>query len=357
MRKRAWLALGLVGVLVLLLAGCGQRITAEEIVTHMQDTVASTQDAHAVVHASVNAQGIEISATAEIWEKLPNSLRAEVLETSRAEFDGTVLVSDGQQAWYYNPAKNTVLVGPMDEIETPLPQQMIGEMQDMIQAVLDASEVELAGEEVLAGYEAYKLVLTPKEDEEGPGATLFPGNGTATLWVDKEQWIVLKATYEAGSFGQGSLEVESFELNPGLPDSLFVFDVPEGATVIDVESQEPVPLTLEEARAQAEFPLLVPAYVPEGVTLVEVFRVGGSMILRYDHSPEIAFTLVQGPELTGPPPLGESQQLTVRGQEATVVQDEAGGNTFLYWTEDGVTITIAGHLPLAEAIQVAESLQ
>ncbi len=357
MRKTVWFALSLLAVLVLLLAGCGQRITAEEIVAHVQETVSNTQDAHAVVRASVDAQSIEMSATAEIWEKSPNSLRAQVLETSRAEFDGAVLVTDGQQAWYYNPSQNTVLVGPVDEIETPLPQAMIGEMQDMIQAVLDASEVDLVGEEAVAGQDAYKLILTPKSVDEGQGPTLFPGNGTATLWVDKERWIVLKAVYEAGSFGQGTMEVQSFELNPGLPDGLFTFDVPEGATVVEVESQEPVPLTLEEARAQAEFALLVPAYVPEGTTLVEVFRVGSSIILRYDHSPEIAFTLVQGPELTGPPPLGESQGLAIRGQDATLVRDDAGGNTFLYWTEGGVTITLAGHVPLQEAVLVAESLQ
>jgi outer membrane lipoprotein-sorting protein len=357
MKKGTWLAVGLLAALALLLAGCGQRITAEEIVAHVQETVANTQDAHAVVSASVNAQGIEMSATAEVWEKSPSKLRAEVLDSSQAEYDGTVLVTDGRQAWYYNPAQNTVMAGPVDEVETPLPQQMIGEMQDLIQAVLDASNVELAGEETVAGHEAYKLILTPKEGEGDEEATIFPGNGTATLWVDKEQWFVLKATYEAGSFGQGSMEVQSFELNPGLSDDLFTFDVPEGATVVDVESQQPVPLTLEEARAQAEFPLLVPAYVPGRATLVEVFKTGGSIILRYDHSPDVSFALVQGPDPSAPPVGGDAQQLTIRGQAATAVTDETGGNTFLYWIEDGLFFTIAGHLPLDEAIQVAESLQ
>lgn len=357
MKRKMWLALSLLAVLALLLAGCGQRITAEEIVSRMQETVANTEDAHAVVSGSVNAQGIEMSATAEIWEKSPNKLHAELLETSQAEYDGAVLVTDGQQAWYYNPSENTVLVGPVDEIETPLPQQMITELQDMIQVVLDASDVELAGEETVAGRQAYKLILTPKEDGEGQEAAILPGDGTATLWVDKEQWFVLKATYEAGSLGQGSMEVQSFELNPGLPDDLFTFDVPEGVTIVDVEARQPVPLTLDEARAQAGFPLLVPTYEPRGTTLVEVFKMGDSMILRYDHSPEASFTIVQGPDLAGPPPAGNSQNLTLRGQTGAAVVDEEGGNTFLYWLEEGVFITIGGHLPLEEAIRVAESLQ
>jgi outer membrane lipoprotein-sorting protein len=357
MRNNRLTVLILLVALVLPLAGCGQRITAEEIVDHVQETVANTQDAHAVVSASLNAQGIEMSATAEVWEQSPNKLRAVVLETSQAEFEDTVLVTDGQQAWYYEPSQNRVLVGPVEEIETPLPQQLIGEMQELVQVVLDASEVELAGEETVAGKEAYKLILTPKEGDDSQEAMVFPGNGTATLWVDQEQWFVLKATYEAASFGQGSLEVQSFELNPGLPDELFTFDPPEGATVVDVQSKQPMALTLEEARANAEFPLLVPTYVPQGATLVEVFEVGGSIILRYDHSPVVSFTVVQGPEPLGPSSGGQAQSVTVRGQDATAVIDEAGGNTFLYWLENGVMMAVGGHLTLDDAILVAESLQ
>ena len=45
------------------------------------------------------------------------------------------------------------------------------------------------------------------------------------------------------------------------------------------------------------------------------------------------------------------------GAGITVITDEAGGNTFLYWTEDGVTVTVAGHITFDEALQVAESLR
>lgn len=354
MRQRVWLLSGLVLVLCLALVGCGPPITAEEIVAKMQETVDTTQDGHAVVAGSLNAQGMEISAVAEIWEKSPNKVRAKVLEASQPDLVGTILVSDGQQGWYYQPARNVVMVGAAGEIETPLPQEMLTELQGVIQEVLDISNVELDGEETVAGRQAYKLTLSPVEDAE---QTLFPGDGSATLWVDKDQWIVLKAVYEGGTFGQGTMEVRSFELNPGLSDDLFTFEVPEGATVIDLEAQEPVPVTLDEARDRATFPLLVPEYVPAGTTLIEVFQVGDSFVLRYDHSPQVSFTIIQGSELAGPPPLGASQDVTVRGLDATVVTDAAGGNTFLYWTEDGVTVTVAGHISLDEALQVAESLK
>jgi len=55
--------------------------------------------------------------------------------------------------------------------------------------------------------------------------------------------------------------------------------------------------------------------------------------------------------------LGESKVMTVRGQEATGIVDEAGGNTILFWTEDGTAMALAGRISLEEATKVAESLQ
>jgi outer membrane lipoprotein-sorting protein len=366
MKGKLWFGFTLLALLSLVLAGCGQRLTAEEIVAKMQETVENTQDAHAVVAAEANIQGIELSATAEVWEKAPGMVRAEVLEASEPSLQGSVLVVDGQQTWYYEPSSNRVLVGPTGQIETPLPQELIAGLQEVVQQVLDATDVALEREEEVAGRMAYVLTASPKEES---GQELFPGNGTATLWVDKEQWIVLQATYEAGAFGSGTLQVRSFELNPGIDEGFFAFEVPEGATVVDMTANEPTPVTLDEARARAGFTLLVPDYVPAGATLVEVFLLDdgseatpgaqdwASVVLRYNHSAEVSFAVVQGPELASPPPLGQTQDLTVRGQPATAITDAQSGSTFLYWSEGGVTITIGGHIGLDEALKVAESLE
>ena len=354
MRTKKWMALSLLLALAVVLAGCGRQITAEEIIAKMQETVDSTQDAHALVIAEVNAQGIELSVKAELWEQMPDKLRAEVLEASQPSLVGTTLVHDGANGWFYEPARNLVTVGAVEELDTPLPQEVLAGLQVIIQEVLNAADVELVGEETIAGREAYKLEASPKEDST---VQLFPGNGTATVWVDKEQWIVLKATYVAGAFGQGTLEVQSFELNPGLPAALFAFEAPEDATVVYAEAQEPVSMTLDEARAQASFPLLVPSYVPSGATLIEVLKSDQSFVLRYDHSPKVSFTVFQGTAEVGPPVLGQTQNITVRGHDATAITDEAGGNTFLHWAEDDITLVVAGRISLDEALRVAESLE
>jgi hypothetical protein len=84
--------------------------------------------------------------------------------------------------------------------------------------------------------------------------------------------------------------------------------------------------------------------------------------LRYDHA-ATSFTVVQGdlPHMQGGPPeegahSGETVEVDVRGQTATLATDGAG-NSFLSWTENGVSIAIAGHISAEEIVKVAESLQ
>jgi hypothetical protein len=55
-------------------------------------------------------------------------------------------------------------------------------------------------------------------------------------------------------------------------------------------------------------------------------------------------------------PTGQKTEVTVRGQTANLIADSLGNN-FLTWVEDGVTITIAGHISQDEILKVAESLQ
>jgi outer membrane lipoprotein-sorting protein len=364
MNKRWLLVLSVVATLALLLSGCQPGPTAEEIVAKMQEVEASTEDAHAVVEFDVQFEGENLAVVVELWEKRPAKLRAEVIEAGGAEFDGVdiegvVSVTDGEQAWLYHPGENVVVTGALGDLESdeiPVdPQQVIQLMEEGIQWAMDNFDVKLAGEEELNGVATYKLEFTPKEGEDYPMP--IPEDAKATLWVEKDRWIALQAHVDGGTFGEGWVRVRSFEFNTGLDDGLFQFEIPEGAEVIDLADMEPVPLTLDEAEAQAEFDLLVPTYEPDGATLIEVFRVGDAFILRYDHS-TTSFTIVQGdlPQPMQETPGGEAAEVTVRGQTAMLVTDDAG-NSFLTWTEDGVSVAIAGHISADEIVKVAESLQ
>jgi outer membrane lipoprotein-sorting protein/uncharacterized protein GlcG (DUF336 family) len=353
MNKRWIVVLGVLATLSLLLGACQSQPSVEEIVAKMKEVEASTDDAHGVVEFSIGGVGMDQDMVVEVWEKRPGKTRVEMLQSSSAEFEGAVLVSDGQQLWVHLPEENEVVVEEIGPDEPAGPRQLMSMMDEVIQHVVENSEVRLVGEEEVASVPTYKLEFTAKEGDE----TILPAGSTATLWVDQERWVVLQAHFLGQPVGEGWMRVRSFEVNTGLTDDLFVFEVPEGAEVHTAESREPVPLTLEEAQAEAEF-LLVPTSVPEGVTLVEVFRMDDAYVLHYDHQVGSSFTVVQGTWLPSDHlPLGQASEVVVRGQEATLITDHTSGNNLLTWTEDGIAILIAGQITADEIVNVAESLQ
>jgi outer membrane lipoprotein-sorting protein len=352
MNKRWLIGFSLLAALSLLLSGCQNQPTAEEIVARIKEVEASTEDAHGVLEISIQSQGMDAALVVEVWEKRPNKVRAEVLESSEAEYVGAISVTDGDQIWMYDPAQNEVMVGEARMGELDNPREMIQRMEGVIQLALDTSEAKLLGEEDVAGVATYKLKLVPKEGED----TFLPLGGEAALWVDQERWVVLQAHFSGDVFGAGQMRVRSFELNTGIADDRFQFEIPEGAQVVNIEDKQPTSITLDEARDQADFSLLVPTYLPEGATLINVFAMDGAFVLYYDHA-ATSFTVMQGasPEV-GELPLGQETSVTMRGQEATLIADGLG-NSFLTWVEGEVVITIAGRIGEDEIVQVAESLQ
>jgi len=370
MNKRWSIGLCIVMALSLLVGGCQNRPTAEEIVARMKEVEASVENAHAVVEFSLRSSAKDLDLTVEMWEQTPNKFRAEVLEASEENLAGMVSVTDGQQVWIYHPGENEALVGRVGEfgMDEPLnPRQVIEFMQEGIQRVMDTCDVELVGEEDVGGTATYKLEFTPRTGEE---AALPIPIDKGTLWVEQERWIALRAEFEGGTLGRGSMRVRFAEFNMGVDDDRFRFDVPADAEVIDVADTRPTPLTLEEARAQAGFTLLVPGYVPDGATLIYVFSANGAFTLHYDHSP-VSFTVTQrlleeGEDLEQQTKERFSRQVeegqvtvsdqAMRGQTAILITD-ALDNSFLTWAEDGVVFAVAGRISQDEILAVAESLQ
>lgn len=347
-RTTGWL-LALLALLagLLVAGGCAEKLTAEDIVAKMQEVITSTNDAHAVVEVTANVQGQTVQMVVEAWGKLPNKVRADVLESDRDEFAGAVIVADGQTAWFYSPAENRAFVVDVSDMSADA-QTIIQDMESVIQQVLDNGDVELLGEEEVAGAKTYKLSLEEQEKQ-------LPLNGTATLWVDKKQWIVLKTNFVAPNVGEGTMQVRSFELNPGLDDEIFTFDVPDGVEVVDAGDGKEQHLTLDEAETQAGFDLLTPAYLPDGAVLVDVMKVKSAFVLLYDLD-GVGFTVAQSPgELPeGLPGIGEA--VTLRGVQATLVTDEVANASFLAWQENGINFAVAGRIGEEEAIKISESL-
>ena len=147
MSKRWFFGLGLLVAISLLVVGCQSQPTAEEIVTKLKEVEATTEDAHAILEIDIKGQGMDENLTVEVWEKSPDKFRAEVLESSDPEYSGAVTVADGGQVWMYQPSQNEVMVGEAGPDEPSSPRDMIRFVDEVIQRVLDTSEIKLVGED------------------------------------------------------------------------------------------------------------------------------------------------------------------------------------------------------------------
>ena len=108
MNKRWFIGLSVLVVISLLLGGCREQPTVEEIVAKMKEVEASIEDAHVVLEVSFKGQEMDKELVVEVWEKKPNKFRAEVLEASDSELVGAISVTDGYQTWMYHPGATPI---------------------------------------------------------------------------------------------------------------------------------------------------------------------------------------------------------------------------------------------------------
>jgi len=356
LRKSGWLlSLTLLLASALAIGGCGKKITAEEIVANVQEIVANANGVHAVIELAANVQGESVQMVVEAWGKRPNKAHVEVLEADRDEFVGIEAVTDGQTVWLFTPEENQVFIANVIEIPGgPMLGRIIEDIDGFFQRVLDASDVELLGEEEIAGQETHKLSLTPKEDEAWP----LPVSGTAVLWVDKKEWVVLKAHLVVPNLAEGTVQVRSYELSPRLDDEVFTFRVPQGVEIASFEDTSTQHMTMDEAEAQAGFDLLTPAYLPDRATLVDVMKVQDAYVLVYA-LPSGSLTVAQSVGELPPEPSEPMVRGTVdvRGHQATLLTAERFDASYLSWQQGGINFAITGRIGGDEAVKIAESLE
>ena len=400
MMKRLLVFAALLMVASMALAGCGQQVTAQEIVQHMRDTAANTNSAHLVVTVSGQVKGDAANATlggthlsdmngqiqAELWYQKPNLLKVQLLSSNHAEYNGAFAVFDGTNIWAYDPSHKiaykmdtTGLHELAGKANIPADLQGILEnpnLESLIDQVLALTDYTLGPSEKVGAYQTYRLDLKPKAGS--PAEQLLAG-ATATVWVDQTTWMPVKAKATA-SQGSGNMELSTFELNKDIPASTFQFTLPQGGHVIDLSGLAPRAVTIDQARTnaqQAGYTLLEPSYVPAGSTLVQVMSSRGLMgngattIMNYSGgsaAPNFWISELNGKDALGmgkgqPDTSGPAQTVTVRntqGHLATHTDQNGGSPTaVLWWNEPGTKLTIAlgGQISQDELLKIAAGLK
>ena len=349
-------------VSALFVSGCTEELSAEEIAEQMQEKEASIQDYSYTMHMTSHFGEQTQKSEVRILQKKPDRMKTVTMEPE--EEAGAMVVSDGEIMWTYDPKTNTVM--KMEMPDTPV----LGEMDyaGIIGEFLNETDVSLLGIKEIDGRSAYVLEANPKED--GEGIQLVDG---MKLWVDKETWMPLRyEMYDSDGGLMIELEIRDLEVNTGIQDSEFVFEVPEGATVktVDLDSFElPEEMTLEEAKESAGFEILVPEYLPEGYAFNHSMVFNNSWIapegqacetvsLTYENEEEDTIYLsetVYEAEAPEAPIMNSAEDVSINGRDGKYLT--LGDMKILSWEIGNIDLSLSASLEKDELLKIAESIR
>ncbi len=348
--------------LALLASGCEEKMSAEEIVAKMQEKEASLEDYSGTIHTTTYVNGgKDLEDEIQIMYKKPDLMKTFGVEEGK-EFES---VSDGEFVWSYSAETNTVT-------KMELPEEPLLTEKDFVSIIgnfVNESEVSMLGVEEVDGRSAYVLEARPKVKENGSELA-----SRTKIWIDRETWMVLKSSiYNNKGNLITEVEIRDLKINTGIPDSEFKFEIPEGAKVetLDMDEELKVPdnLSLEEARQQASFEILVPEYMPDGYMLNSTMiseegdraaegQGSETVILSYQKGAEnfdVIETVYENKSKENSFMEG-AEKISINGKEGKYL-NEFGDTKMLQWELGGVEINLIGSLEKTEMLKIAESFK
>ena len=194
------------------LAGAGE--TVQEVLEKVRKKYDSIADAELKFSQKTTFEmsKVEQDVTGTLWLKKTNKYRVETGDQT--------IVTDGVTVWSYSAANNQVLIDhfKMDE-NTISPEKILtGAPTEYVPTLLGADRI--GSTEVLA------LKLEPRNEQ-----SLVK---SMKLWVDKSTWLIKKAEIVDVNGKETNYLVTDVKTNIGLQDSRFIYQVPEGAEVVDL---------------------------------------------------------------------------------------------------------------------------
>ncbi|MGQ4328470.1 LolA family protein [Streptomyces hayashii] len=164
----------------------------------------------------------------------PDRQKVSLLEHA-AEYS---VIHNGKNVWGYDSASNEVYHSTVDEsagkgsgkasgkAETPVPATPKDLTEDALKAVDDTTSVTVDGTVQVAGRDAYKLLVKPKQS----GSTV----GAISVAVDAETGLPLKFTLTPASGGAAVVDAGFTKISFAAPAaSTFDFTAPKGAKVTE----------------------------------------------------------------------------------------------------------------------------
>lgn len=175
-------------------------------------------------------------------------------------------------------------------------------------------------------------------------------------WIDEDYAIPLKVNVKRDHRTWYRMAFTSITFRSTPPDETFAFEFPEGAVVHEWHLGDPG-VTLAQAQAQVEFPILVPTALPSGhavnklvmsrnkdVRMVALLMESGGRWLSLSEVPNMGPIMV--PELGIPVAVGAQKGIL----------NFALGFTTVSWAVGNTALTMIGNLPYPQMLSIAASV-
>lgn len=251
-----------------------------------------------------------------------------------------IAVNDGTKLISYQPEMNQAFLIENTELSELNQMSPKHQAELLLKMIRDTHEITDGGEEKIAGRAAYRLIAKAKEKE-----SLL---GDQELWIDKENWMVLKMVSASGDV-QSEVVLTKVDLNPAIPAETFVLELPEHVQIVDLKEMNPTTeVTLAEAAEKIGTTFL---YFPEtgglAISRIELVELTGELKrkeVNFDYQkdglPYFTMTVFPSSEVSGEDigRLPGEKVVTVRGQEGTYM--EMGDFRSLVWQENGLNYSI-----------------
>jgi outer membrane lipoprotein-sorting protein len=358
-RPTLWL-IPLLGVIITALFGCssdGNQFSPEEVLNKAldDDTASIAYYAEAEMKTYENGTIVENLMLKE-WVSEDGKRRTET--ESKQGGDTSIAVNDGKKLISYLPDQNQAFIIEAEKslaLNQFSPKEQAEQLLSMIQ---ETHEIELGGEEKVAGRDTYKISAKAKDK-----ASLW---GDQELWIDKEHWMVLKMVIRSGDTTT-EMEYTKVDFKARIPPSTFTLDLPEDVELADLDDlAKGQTVTLSEAAESIGHPFL---HFPEtnGLTIVniELYDLKGELNRKEvnidyvkEGLPYLSLTVFPSPENEEETELfpGE-EEITVRGQPGTWMDMDQFRS--LVWQEEGITYSILlnnPNLTKDELLSLTESM-
>ncbi|AIF45348.1 sigma-E factor regulatory protein RseB domain-containing protein [Virgibacillus sp. SK37] len=291
------------------------------------------------------------------WHSKDGKIRIET--TNESGKDKTVVVNDGQTITTFEENENQATVIDDKEIieyNQPSPKEQANAILEMIKETHKISSEE---DEEIAGRNTFHLVAQPKEKN-----SLL---GKQELWIDKENWMVLKMYSTSGNQTSKAIYTK-IDVGTAIPEEKFALHLPKDVEIKNLNDiNKTKTVTLQEAREGLDAPFL---YFPEEngleISTIEqddltgiVERTEINMNYNKGDVPFLTLSVFESPEEEDESyTLPEEESVTVRNYEGSFIDMEGFRN--LVWQEEGLTYSILiidPSVPLEKLLQATEKME